>query len=183
MLETKTATLAIQKMIKEKSEASRHASSISPDDLESLLVALRCVVIPVEDDIKDSLADTTEFAWQDNKYEPQPAGAIPGNLEERGERAKFTHITRLHDTVRSLLLEGVASYLCVCKVDIQCTRLLVFLRHHIDTCCLLTGPAAKPRILGVGGQRMTRGCSRPPCALAGLICHSLWVARRTSVWP
>ena len=69
--EVKQTTLNIEKMIKLKSEGTRQASSISPDDLESLLVSLRCVVISEEDEKKEDLEDETEFEWAQNKYEPQ----------------------------------------------------------------------------------------------------------------
>jgi hypothetical protein len=61
----------VQKMLKTSSTATRQASTISSEDLETVLMALRCVVIPQADDEKDDLADTSEFAWQDNKYKPQ----------------------------------------------------------------------------------------------------------------
>lgn len=100
MLETKAVLLEIKKMIESKSEATRHASSISYEDLESLLVALRCVMIPAIDGEKDDFADTTkddfpdttEIAGQDNKYEPQQQEQYLAVLKNEVSGAKFMHI-------------------------------------------------------------------------------------------
>ena len=66
--------LEIKNMLKANSEATRNASSISPADLDNLLRSLHCVVVPGEGNVqaaKASFADTTEFKWEANKYEPQ----------------------------------------------------------------------------------------------------------------
>lgn len=57
-------------MLKSRSEATRHASSISSDDLEAVLTALKCRVISVQVEELGIIEDI-EYAWEANKYEPQ----------------------------------------------------------------------------------------------------------------
>ena len=57
-------------MLKSRSEATRHASSISSDDLEAVLMSLKCRVISIQDEDFGIIEDV-EYAWAANKYEPQ----------------------------------------------------------------------------------------------------------------
>ncbi|KAL0040379.1 hypothetical protein WJX77_005504 [Trebouxia sp. C0004] len=60
----------IRKMLKSRSEATRQASIISDDDLEAVLVSLKCTVVSVEhEDV--GVTEDVEYTWAENKYEPQ----------------------------------------------------------------------------------------------------------------
>jgi hypothetical protein len=66
--------LDIQRKVTESSMATRHASSISAQDLNALEAALRITFVPVniealEPDISASLQDPEEFIWEQNKHE------------------------------------------------------------------------------------------------------------------
>ena len=74
--------LEIKKMISSSSEQTRQASSMSADELYALLVSLRCVVLEDNDEGKADLEDETEFAWHDNKYEPQQQEVYSQVLKE-----------------------------------------------------------------------------------------------------
>ena len=60
----------IRKMLKSRSEATRQASKISDDDLEAVLVSLKCTVVSVEHEDVGVIEDV-EYTWAENKYEPQ----------------------------------------------------------------------------------------------------------------
>ncbi len=150
----------IKKMIKTRSEATRQASSISPDDLESLLVALRCVVIGNEDDDKDDLMDTTEFAWQDNKYEPQQqeqyltilksevSGATSCSSQGRNSRIKVV-----------VAIRGDRSPSCTESWHPVHPSAIVVLSDHTDLCFLLDRSNFQITHVGCQGQKTIRGCS------------------------
>ena len=57
-------------MLKSRSEATRQASQISDDDLEAVLVSLKCTVLPVEHEDVGVIEDV-DYTWAENKYEPQ----------------------------------------------------------------------------------------------------------------
>ncbi len=58
-------------MLKARSEATRHASKISVDDLETVLVSLKCIVISIDNEKEGDIRDDVEYTWAENKYEPQ----------------------------------------------------------------------------------------------------------------
>lgn len=149
VLETKTAILAIQKMIKTQSEATRQASSISRDDLDSLLVALRCVVIAVADDDVDEIVDTTEMTWQDNKYDPQQQKEYLETLRNEVSGSSTCILYARTGTSRLLLREG-ATFV---DASWHLAHTFYVLRDRTDNCLLLTGHLAKPLILGIVGKR------------------------------
>jgi hypothetical protein len=60
----------IKKMLKSRSEATRQASKISVDDLEAVLVSLKCTVLSIEHEDVGVIEDV-EYTWAENKYEPQ----------------------------------------------------------------------------------------------------------------
>ena len=60
----------IRKMLKSRSEATRQAFIISDDDLEAVLVSLKCTVVSVEHEDVGVIEDV-EYTWAENKYEPQ----------------------------------------------------------------------------------------------------------------
>lgn len=60
----------IKKMLQTRSEATRYASNISSDDLQAVLISLKCRVISVEDQELEVMEDI-EYAWAANKYEQQ----------------------------------------------------------------------------------------------------------------
>ena len=57
-------------MLKSRSDATRQASNISVDDLEAVLVSLKCTVVSID---CEDLGVTEEVAntWAENKYDPQ----------------------------------------------------------------------------------------------------------------
>ena len=57
----------IKKMLKSRSEATRHASNISADDLEAVLTSLKCRVISTQDGASGIIEDV-EYAWAAHKY-------------------------------------------------------------------------------------------------------------------
>ena len=60
----------IRKMLKSRSEATCQASKISDDDMEAVLVSLKCTVVSVEqEDV--GVIEVVEYTWAENKYEPQ----------------------------------------------------------------------------------------------------------------
>jgi hypothetical protein len=64
----------IKRMVATSSEATRHASTISHQDLDSLESSLRICFVPVSEDVLDATAaasfrDTAEMLWEVNKHE------------------------------------------------------------------------------------------------------------------
>ena len=57
-------------MLKSRSEATRQASKISVDDLEAVLVSLKCTVVSIEHE-EVGVVEDVEYTWSENKYEPQ----------------------------------------------------------------------------------------------------------------
>lgn len=64
----------IKRMVATSSEATRHASTISHQDFDSLESSLRICFVPVSEDVLDATAaasfrDTAEMLWEVNKHE------------------------------------------------------------------------------------------------------------------
>ncbi len=60
----------IKKVLKSRSEATRQASKRIIDDLEAVLVSLKCTVASIEHEEVGVIEDV-EYTWAENKYEPQ----------------------------------------------------------------------------------------------------------------
>lgn len=65
---------AIKRIVTEGSESTRHASTITAQDLDKVEASLDMCFVPVEDDPIDpetnsALQDDTEFKWEENKHE------------------------------------------------------------------------------------------------------------------
>ena len=64
----------MKRMMNEGSEATRHASTITGQDLSALEAALHTCFIPINEDqlqadVSTSISDQTEFEWDANKHE------------------------------------------------------------------------------------------------------------------
>lgn len=57
-------------MLGSRSEASRQTCITSADDLEAVLVSLKCTIIFIEDE-EAGLLEDVGYDWGENKYEPQ----------------------------------------------------------------------------------------------------------------
>ena len=129
----------IKKMLQSRSEATRNASNISSDDLQAVLISLKCRVISVEDQELEVMEDV-EYAWAANKYEPQQQEEYLQALEQEACSILQQHSLLTRQTSFGACLESFLYITCHNLVaQASCFEVCLVVHH----CLLCFWPLVK----------------------------------------